>query len=77
MRAMLQSMGKGVLKPFGLVAAAVLALSMLLSACGAFDEHASASQLMFTRMDRNRDGWLSKREFDAGHARPMKAIIPR
>ena len=40
---MLQSMGKSVLKPFALVAAAVLALAMLLSACGAFDLHAAAS----------------------------------
>ena len=36
------NMGKGALKRFALVAAAVLALGMLLSACGAFDVHAAA-----------------------------------
>lgn len=43
MSAMLKFMGKSVLKPFALVATAVLALAMLLSACGAFDVHATAS----------------------------------
>jgi hypothetical protein len=42
MSAMLESMGKGALKRFVLVAAAVLAVAMLLSACGAFDAHAAA-----------------------------------
>jgi hypothetical protein len=35
-------MGKGALKRFAFVAAAVLAVAMLLSACGAFDAHAAA-----------------------------------
>jgi hypothetical protein len=34
-------MGKGAVKRFPLVAAAVLAVAMLLSACGAFDAHAA------------------------------------
>jgi hypothetical protein len=42
MSAMLEIMGKGALKRFAFAAAAVLALAMLLSACGAFDAHAAA-----------------------------------
>ena len=31
-------------------------------------EHAAASRAMFDRMDGDRDGALTKGEFDAGHA---------
>ena len=32
-------------------------------------EHADASRAMFLTMDRDKDGSLSRAEFDAGHAR--------
>ena len=31
-------------------------------------EHAVASEMMFRKMDTDKDGHLSKAEFDAGHA---------
>jgi Ca2+-binding EF-hand superfamily protein len=31
-------------------------------------EHEQGSKGMFEKMDKNRDGYLSKQEFDAGHA---------
>ena len=34
-------------------------------------EHASGSQAMFEKMDADRNGSLSKSEFDAGHARML------
>jgi Ca2+-binding EF-hand superfamily protein len=36
------------------------------------DEHAKASASMFAQMDANKDGFLSKKEMAAGHARLMK-----
>ena len=42
MGAMLETMGKGALKRFAFGAAALLALALLLSACGALDAHAAA-----------------------------------
>jgi Ca2+-binding EF-hand superfamily protein len=35
---------------------------------GTLTEHAVASETMFRRMDTDRDGSLSRAEFDAGHA---------
>ncbi|MDB5937204.1 MAG: hypothetical protein JWQ01_4548 [Massilia sp.] len=35
------------------------------------DEHAKASAAMFAKMDINHDGYLSKKEMAAGHARMM------
>jgi Ca2+-binding EF-hand superfamily protein len=36
------------------------------------DEHAKASASMFTKMDGNQDGFLSKQELAAGHAAMLK-----
>ena len=35
-------------------------------------EHKRASRAMFRKMDTDKDGSLSKAEFDAGHAAPQK-----
>ena len=35
------------------------------------EEHAAGSRMMFGRMDTSRDGFLSKAEMEAGHARLM------
>jgi EF hand len=39
-------------------------------------EHAAASTAMFHRMDADRDGYLSKNEWTAGHAALMKITPP-
>ncbi|SFG58275.1 EF hand [Duganella sp. CF458] len=36
------------------------------------EEHAKASTSMFTKMEANKDGFLSKEEMTAGHAAMMK-----
>jgi Ca2+-binding EF-hand superfamily protein len=36
------------------------------------DEHAQASASMFAKMDTSKDGFLSKNELTAGHARMLK-----
>jgi hypothetical protein len=63
---MLEIMGKSTLRRFPLVAAAVLAVAMLLSACGAFDAHAAEpdakNDVCCTSFD---DGAIAKRA-DAG-----------
>jgi Ca2+-binding EF-hand superfamily protein len=36
------------------------------------EEHATGSRSMFEKMDADKDGALTKAEFDAGHAAMMK-----
>jgi hypothetical protein len=36
------------------------------------DEHATASRTMFEKMDTNKDGFVSKAEFAAGHAKMLR-----
>lgn len=53
---------------------AVIAASSLpfSSLAVAGDEHASASASMFSKMDTDHDGYLSRQEMAAGHAAMMK-----
>ena len=36
------------------------------------DEHAAGGRTMFERMDKNRDGFLSRAEMAAGHAKMLR-----
>ena len=36
------------------------------------DEHAVGSKRMFDKMDTDKDGFVSKAELEAGHAKMMK-----